>query len=271
MDEIALFNIKRWEALVKANAPFARPYLVLDAESAREHIDPHGLLGDVHGKAVLCLAAGGGSQSAAFALLGASVTVFDLSEAQLECDRLAAKHYDVSVVTIQGDMRDLSSLAAASFDIVCQGFSLGFVPDARVVFEQVARVLRSGGIYTFANTNPFFTGLAAQDWNGEGYTIKSPYIDGALVALPDAEWVWKFSKPEDLPVNDEIRYTREYRQTLSKILNTLIDMGFTLLRIMEYGGLGDNNEPGGSWSHFTSVAPPWLEYWLRYEPRAIST
>ena len=39
---------------------------------------------------VLCLAAGGGQQSVAFALLGANVTVFDLSETQLEHDRLAA-------------------------------------------------------------------------------------------------------------------------------------------------------------------------------------
>ncbi len=108
MDEIAQFNIKRWEALVKAEAPFASPYLALDADNAREHIDPYGLLGDLRGKEVLCLAAGGGSQSAAFALLGANVTVFDLSEAQLECDRQAAKHYGVSVVTLQGDMRDLS-------------------------------------------------------------------------------------------------------------------------------------------------------------------
>lgn len=269
IDEIAQFNIDRWAALVKAEAPFARPYLALDADNAREHIDPHGLLGDLRGKEVLCLAAGGGSQSPAFALLGANVTVFDLSEAQLECDRQAAKHYGVSVVTIQGDMRDLSSLAPASFDVVCQGFSLGFVPEARVVFEQVARVIRPGGVYTFANANPFFTGLAAQDWNGEGYTIKLPYTDGALVTLPDADWVWKFSKPENLPMNEEIRYTREYRQTLSKVLNTLIDMGFILLRIMEHGGLGDNSEPGGSWSHFMSVAPPWLEYWLRYEPRSV--
>jgi len=266
MDEIAQFNISRWEALVKANAPFARPCLSLDAESAREHVDPYGILGDVRGRRILCLAAGGGSQSAAFALLGADVIVFDISEAQLDLDRQAASHYGVSVAVMQGDMRDLSALAPASFDVVCHGFSLGFVPEARVVFEQVARVLRPGGVYTFANSNPFFTGLAAQDWNGEGYTIKLPYTDGAPVRLPDAEWVWQYSAPADLPASEEVRYTREYRQTLSKVLNSLIGLGFNLLHIMEYAGPGDNAEPGGSWPHFISVAPPWLEYWLRYEP-----
>ena len=40
MDETARFNISRWEVLVKANAPFARPCLSLNVESAREHVDP---------------------------------------------------------------------------------------------------------------------------------------------------------------------------------------------------------------------------------------
>ena len=159
-------------------------------------------------KRVLCLAVGG-SQSAAFALLGADAVVFDLSEAQLDLDRQAAEHYGVPIVVMQGDMRDLSVFAPASFDVVCHGFSLRFVPEARVVFEQVARVLRPGGVYMFANSNAFFTGLAAQDWNGEGYTIKLPYTDRAPVSVPDAEWVWQYSAPADLPASEEIRYTRE--------------------------------------------------------------
>jgi ubiquinone/menaquinone biosynthesis C-methylase UbiE len=62
-------------------------------------------------------------ESAAFALLGPRVTVFDLSEGQLERDRQAARHYGQAVRTIQGDMRDLSQLADISFDIVSQPYS----------------------------------------------------------------------------------------------------------------------------------------------------
>ncbi|MET0647531.1 MAG: class I SAM-dependent methyltransferase [Pyrinomonadaceae bacterium] len=57
---------------------------------------------------MLCLAGGGGRESACFALLGAAVTVFDLSPEQLERDRLAAAHYGTHVETVRGDMRDLS-------------------------------------------------------------------------------------------------------------------------------------------------------------------
>jgi 2-polyprenyl-3-methyl-5-hydroxy-6-metoxy-1,4-benzoquinol methylase len=50
-------------------------------------LDPEGRLGDVASKDALCLACSGGKQSSAFALLEANVTVFDLSEPQLNRDR----------------------------------------------------------------------------------------------------------------------------------------------------------------------------------------
>ena len=84
MDDISNYNRERWNALARANALFTRPALHLDASTARQKIDPEGLLGELAGKRVLCLASGGGQQSAAFALLGAHVTVCDLSDAQLD-------------------------------------------------------------------------------------------------------------------------------------------------------------------------------------------
>ncbi len=116
MDEIAKYNRERWQALADADALFTRPNLDLTPASAREFLDAEGMLGEVAGKEVLCLASGGGQQSAAFALLGANVTVYDLSEAQLERDKQAAAHYHIAIKTVQGDMRDLSALLSASFD-----------------------------------------------------------------------------------------------------------------------------------------------------------
>ena len=125
MDEVARYNIERWQALADADALFTRPALDLTVDSAREFVDPAGLFGNLAGKEVLCLAGGGGQQSGAFALLGAHVTVFDLSEAQLERDRQIAVHYRREIKTVQGDMRDLSLLSPASFDLVFQPYSPG--------------------------------------------------------------------------------------------------------------------------------------------------
>src|SRR5947209_5599064 len=131
MDSISRFNKTRWEALVQANALFSRPWLNETKDSARQRLDPQGRLGCLAGKEVLCLAGGGGQQAVAFALNGARVTVFDISEGQLARDREAARHYGYLVSTVPGDMRDLSVFDPASFDLVSQPYSLNFVPDCR--------------------------------------------------------------------------------------------------------------------------------------------
>lgn len=263
MDEVARYNIQRWQALADADALFTRPSLDLTAASAREFLDAEGLLGDVADKEVLCLASGGGQQSAAFALLGAHVTVFDLSEAQLERDRQSAAHYQINIQTVQGDMRDLSTFASASFDLVYQPFSIGYVSEVTLVFTQVARVLRPGGMYYLANDNPFFCGLSAADWNGEGYVLKTPYEDGAPYISPDPDWVYaRSSKP--LP---DVREAHLYRHTLANTLNSLLGLGFSLVHVSDSKHIyPDANAQPGTWDHFVAVAPVYLGYWLRYQP-----
>ncbi len=262
MDKVAKYNVERWRALVEANALFTRPDLNLDAASARESVDPEGRLGNLAGQDVLCLACGGGRQSVAFALLGANVTVFDLSDAQLRRDAEAATHYGVNVKIVQGDMRDLSCFAEDSFDIVSHAYSLGFVPDAGAVFRQVARVMRVGGVYYFHCANPFFVGLSERDWNGEGYTLKHPYLDGAELTYEDQDWVYDRSQ-----TNEPIPRPREYRHTLSSLISGLVGQGFLLLHVSDYTDFDpDPQAEPGTWDHFVSVAPPWLNFWAAYRP-----
>jgi ubiquinone/menaquinone biosynthesis C-methylase UbiE len=136
-DDFLHENRERWNALVQAGVVWSLPRLDLDEASARAFVDPHGYLGDLHGKDVLCLASGGGQQSAAFALLGANVTVLDLSDQQLENDRRAAQHYNLPMRLEQGDMRDLSRFSDRSFDVVYHVFSINFVPSVEPVYNEV--------------------------------------------------------------------------------------------------------------------------------------
>jgi len=188
MDDLSRYNRDRWEELAKANVSFSRPALDLDERSARLMVDPEGVMGVVTGKSVLCLAGGGGQQSAGFALLGTEVTVLDFCETQLQRDRQAAEHYGVRVATILGDMRDLSCFADDSFDVVWHAHSLNFVPDAAAVFDQVMRVIRTGGLYRLHYTNPFVHGMWEEDWDGRGYPLYRPYVDGAEVSYRDPCW-----------------------------------------------------------------------------------
>ncbi|MBA3320558.1 MAG: class I SAM-dependent methyltransferase [Pyrinomonadaceae bacterium] len=265
MDEVARYNVERWKALAQANAVFTRPYLDLDEDSARKCLDPQRRLGEVAGQDVLCLAAGGGQQSVAFALLGANVTVVDISEAQLRRDAEAASHYNVNLNLLQGDMRDLSRFGEDSFDIMWHPYSLNFVPDARVVFREVARVLRVGGIYHFTCANPFLIGLGGKDWSGDGYVLRLPYVDGAEITYQDESWIYGDENPDE-----PIRKCKEYRHTLSTLVNGLIEQGFLVLNLSEqnYGTPDFEAEPGTP-EHLTSIAPPWLIFWATYRPNIL--
>jgi 2-polyprenyl-3-methyl-5-hydroxy-6-metoxy-1,4-benzoquinol methylase len=171
LDDVAKYNIDRWRALVSADAIFCQPAFRLDKHSARNRLDPEGRLGDVAGQQVLCLAGGGGQQSIAFALMGAIVTVADLSQEQLQKDAETAAQYKLNLNLLQSDMRDLSILGESSFDIVWHPYSINFVPEVRAVFGQVARVLKTGGVYRFNCANPAFMGVRGADWNGRGYVL----------------------------------------------------------------------------------------------------
>jgi SAM-dependent methyltransferase len=263
LDDVARHNRERWEELAKAGVIYSRPFLDLDREKARKVVDAQGVLGKIAGRRVLCLAGGGGQQSAAFALLGARVTVLDISPTQLERDREAAAHYGASVRTVEGDMRDLSAFADRSFDIVWHAHSLAFVPDARRVLAEVSRVLRRRGIYRLSYTNPYVHG-AGDRWNGQDFVLRGAWVDGGEVSYDDDRWdVWK---PDGSAV--KVRGPREFRHTLATVVNELAGHGLVVLGLWDSGeGQGEGATPRpGSWEHFVSIVPPYLTLIARKEP-----
>ena len=261
LDDLARFNQERWDELARSGVEYARPYLDMDEDSARELVDPEGFIGDTRRLNVLCLAAGGGQQTAAFGLLGANVTCIDLSGEQLERDRIAAERYGLDIRTVQGDMRDLSEFGVSEFDVVYHGHSLNFVPDARVVFGQVRRVLREGGLYRLSCVNPYFHGISEEDWNGDGYPLRNRYEEVEVFYSDGDEWT--FSAPDGSP--RRVQGPREFRHSMETLLNGPIELGFTLLQMSEEAHFDPEAElVPGTWKHLQSVAPPYLGFWWRY-------
>ncbi len=261
MDELARYNQARWEALARARLEFTLPLLDLTTASARLRIDPETVFGDLQDQRVLCLATGGGQQSAMFGLLGAAVTVFDLSPTQLQRDEEAAAHYGYPVRTVLGDMRDLTAFAADSFDLVYQAYSINFVPSVQPVFQEVARVLRTGGLYQLQWANPFTQSVDDQAWDGETYLLHHPYVDGFETStyyptwdIEDADGGWQ-----------QIPSPREFRHTLSTVVNRLVAHHFVIQGLREATSSEPNPAPG-TWEHYKSVAPPYLTIWSLLRP-----
>ena len=85
--------------------------------------------------------------------------------------------------------------------------------------------------------------------------------------MPDPEWVYSQSEESSVPANHGQRESQEYRQTLGKVMNSLIRLGFSLIHFSDARDFtGDPEAEPGTWDHFISIAPPWLAFWWRYEP-----
>jgi SAM-dependent methyltransferase len=184
--------------------------------------------------------------------------VLDLSDVQLDRDRQAAEHHGYPVSTFQGDMRDLSVFADASFDIVWQAYSINFSPSVHLVFHEVSRVIKLGGIYLLHFANPFVQGVNDDGWDGKAYPLNAPYLDGE--DMTSTYPTWDVEQPDGS--NIVLPGPHEYRHTLSTLLNSLAGNGFILLGLWEWMRKDENPQPG-SWAHFTQVAPPYLETFWR--------
>jgi SAM-dependent methyltransferase len=261
VDDLAAFNRARWEELARRGVLYGRPLLDLTPASARAFLDPYGVLPDLgedlRGRDVLCLASGGGQQSAAFAVLGARVSVLDLTPAMLAGDRRAAAHYRLAIDAQAGDMRDLSRYADRSFDLVWQPYSINFIPDPRPVFAGVARVLRPGGFYHLQIHNPFVMATSEETWNGQGYLLAHPYVDGAEIQDPD----WTFMDEQGQEVR--VPGPRAFRHNLGTVINALSGLGFQLRGLWEEISPDEDAAPG-SWEHYLRVAPPWFTFWFAF-------
>ena len=173
------------------------------------------------GADVLCLASGGGQQGPVLAAAGATVTVLDNSPRQLGRDEEVAAREGLAIRTVLGDMRDLSALADASFDVVFNPVSNVFCPDLAPVWRESFRVLRPGGILLtgFMNPDVFIFDQAAAD---HGELVVRHRIPYSTLDLSDEERQAEFG---DGPV--------EYSHTLTEQLGGQLAAGFVLTHLTE--------------------------------------
>lgn len=165
-----------------------------------------GALGDVAGRDVVELGAGGAQFSLALARQGARCTAVDFSEQQLEhaarlVDRVAVEDGERPDVTlVHGDVERLE-LDDASFDAAFSDYGASMFADPLRWVPEAARVLRPGGRLAFSCITP----MLETCWSGDGATIGTDLAkdyfglhriedDGmVLFNLPYGEWIRLFA------------------------------------------------------------------------------
>ncbi len=186
---------------------------------------PADWLGDLRGRDVLALASGGGQQAPLLAAAGAKVTVQDQSPKQLAQDRLVAERESLDLVTVEGDMADLSMLPDGRFDLVVHPCSNMFVPDVRPVWRETFRVLRPGGAVLAGFFNPAYFIFDPFTLESGEFRVRHtlPYSD--LASLTEEERSRFISRDEPLV----------FGHTLEQLLGGQMEAGFGLTGLYEDG------------------------------------
>jgi ubiquinone/menaquinone biosynthesis C-methylase UbiE len=232
--DIRSFNREAWDKLVENGNPWTVPVSPEVIAAARrgeisvllteQKSVPDEWIPPLKGLDVLCLASGGGQQAPIFAAAGANVTVLDNSPKQLERDRFVAHREGLQLITVEGDMRDLSIFADESFDFIFHPVSNVFCPDVLPVWRETYRVLRFGGTLVAGMMNPFYYifDFAEMEEKGElnvRYSI--PYSDSE--SLP----------PEKLEEFKKTGTPLEFSHTLTDLIGGQCEAGFQIIGLYE--------------------------------------
>ncbi len=106
------------------------------------------------GKRVLGLASGGGQQSAELTAHGYEVTILDMSDRQLQADKLVSERESYAINLVKADMTSPFPFDDNSFDSIVHPVSNSYVEDIEHVWREAYRVLRPGGALMSGWTNP---------------------------------------------------------------------------------------------------------------------
>jgi SAM-dependent methyltransferase len=245
MDPAYQQNQRAWNERVRRRQPYVDTATEADFRNPLSVVDQCGWLGDVTGKRLLCLAAGGGRHSVLFATAGARVTVLDLSPAMLDLDRKLAAERKLDIRVVEGSMDDLRMFEPASFDIVLQPVSTCYVPDVAAVYREVSRVTAPGGLYVSQHKQPVNLQVEPQA-TGRGYLLVEPYYrSGPLPPSSDQTWHREAG-------------TLEFLHRWEQLLGRLCKAGFVIEDIAEPRH-GDPAAQPGSFQHRSWFVPPYLK------------
>jgi len=190
-----------------------------------------GLLGPVAGRRVLEVGCGAAQCSRWLTAAGAMVVATDISAGMLTEGRRIDRELGTEVATVQADARRLP-FADAAFDVAFTAFgALPFVPDARRVHAEVARVLVPGGTWVFSVTHPVRWAFP-DDPSERGLQVTRSYFDRRpYVETDDA---------------GQVRYA-EHHRTIGDHVDELVAAGFRLQRLVEPEWPTGHDRVWGGW------------------------
>ena len=200
------------------------------------------MLPDLRGKRVVDLGCGFGwfcrwaRENGAAHVLG-----IDVSEKMLE--RATSETCDSHITYVRTDMEHLE-LPAASFDLAYSSLAFHYIEDFRKLMMTIARALVGGGRLVFSIEHPIYTAPSAPKFVTDASGRATWPLDGYLdEGARRTDWLAKG--------------VIKHHRTVATYINSLVDAGFTILHVDEWGPTPEHIAAHPDWAD-DHQRPPFL-------------
>jgi len=175
---------------------------------------------DLKGKAVLDLGCGYGENCVAFSEMGAvSVVGIDISAKMLEVANTENKLDNIRYINM--DMKKIDSIKG-KFDVVFSSLAVHYIKDFRELLHNISNFLNQNGILIFSQEHPLTTApIGGAHWtkDEEGNVLHYDLTDYRRNGERTVSWI--------------IDGITKYHRCFSEIVNSLVDAGFIVERMLE--------------------------------------
>lgn len=196
------------------------------------------------GKRIINLLGSKGNKAVALALLGADVTVVDISASNAKYANELADAAGVSIEYVVSDV--LHVQLSESFDIVLLELGvLHYFLDLKPLFQKIATLLKEDGMLILRDYHPVYTKLLGVDH--PSFRANGNYFDEELIEDDVAYSILLTEAQKESLPKTTIR-----RWTLGEIVTTLAEEHFKIEKLVEEHG------PHQRWV-FPSTAPEGME------------
>ncbi|EDX67340.1 class I SAM-dependent methyltransferase [Bacillus cereus] len=196
------------------------------------------------GKRIINLLGSKGNKAVSLALLGADVTVVDISASNAKYANELADAADVSIEYVVSDV--LHVQLSESFDIVLLELGvLHYFLDLKPLFQKIATLLKRDGTLILRDYHPVYTKLLGVDH--PSFRANGNYFDEGLIEDDVAYSILLTEAQKESLPKTTIR-----RWTLGEIISTLAGEHFKIEKLVEEHG------PHQRWV-FPSTAPEGME------------
>ncbi|MUV38744.1 uncharacterized protein JNUCC1_02615 [Lentibacillus sp. JNUCC-1] len=179
------------------------------------------MIPDLRGKTVLDLGCGDGHFSKYCVENGAQKVIgVDISENMIE--RANKINSDQRIEFMRLPMEDLTFAAGQTFDVIISSLAIHYIRDYSALIQNMYEMLANNGEFIFSIEHPIVTAR-----KGSGHWVKDE--EGTR-----QHWALDHYQEEGLREHDWfVDGVVVYHRTISTLINTLIENGFALNRILE--------------------------------------